>query len=154
MNRKTTPYLILGIIVLCLTVLVLTWGLLRKSRLDSSSQDLAVNVTLAIFSNRNVAPLIDSAHSSLMQQYGDSADELRFEMLNYAEMLGRLELVESIVGATSVSLLPFSGPAPTASYELTTFFTVNPTSIYIEMTFEDKNWKITDYRVGVAQLDA
>lgn len=152
MNRKSSAFLILGILTLSATVLILGWGILRKSQLDSSSQELAINVTLAIFSDLNTTPLIEAAHESLTEQ--QDVDGLRMEMMNFAEMFGRLELIESIAGSTTVALLPFLGSAPTASYEITTFFTLDSTSIYIEMIFENEIWKITDYRVGLPQLDA
>jgi len=152
MSKKTNSLLTLALVVLSVTVVTLGWGLLRKSQLEGSSQELAINITLSIFGNLDVNPLLDSAHASLMEQF--TPESLEREMLNYAEMLGRLELIESISGSAEVALLPIADDNPVANYELITSFTGNATSIFIDMVYENESWAVTGYHVMYKELDA
>ena len=150
MSPKFSPFVHALISGLILVTGLLAWGILRKSNLDDSSQQLAISVTQAIFVDGNLDPLIPNAHASLIEQY--SEENLRRTLLSISEILGPLELIESINGATNVSFIPFLGGAPTASYAISSSFNENIAPIIIEMLQEGGSWKFTTYRVDSPML--
>ncbi|NKB32353.1 MAG: hypothetical protein GKR91_04575 [Pseudomonadales bacterium] len=145
MSQKTFPLIQVVIGFLVLATAVVAWGLFQKSQLDRSSQELAIRVTQSIFFDNDIEPLVRNAHPALIEQY--TADGLRAVLSNASEILGPLELIESISGTSNMSLVPFSATQPTANYVLSTSFDENQTPIYIAMVWEDEAWRFTEYRI-------
>ncbi|MDD9889135.1 MAG: hypothetical protein OXU66_08710 [Gammaproteobacteria bacterium] len=150
MSRKFSSYIPTLIVSLILVSGLVAGGILRKANLDNSSQELAIAVTEAIFVDGNTDPLLAHAHASLVAQY--SEENLRKTLLSISEILGPLQLIESITGGANVSLIPFLGGAPTANYAIRTNFNEDIAPLIIEMLQEEGSWRFTAYRVDSPML--
>jgi hypothetical protein len=151
MGKKSRSLItpVIGIVAVVLVVIVT--GLLRKSRLDESSQALAISVTESIFVDEDFNVLVDSSHSSLLEQY--TAENLILTMGSVTRILGPLEVINSISGSAESSLLPFASNPPRASYSIAMNFSGNSANAVIEMLYENDAWLLTMYRIDSQLLN-
>ena len=149
MNKRNSFFVYTTLLLLFLIVLIFAWGVLQQVRLNASSRELALNTTEPIFTNASAGPLIDSAHSSLIQRTPGAS--LERYITSVISLLGPLDSIDRISGSTDIALFPFNRRATVANYEIDLVFAGNQAAAIIEMVFERGNWQFTAYNV-VADL--
>lgn len=145
MIRKRISLLNGIILFLVLAVVILAWGIYRKSSLDSSSRELALATTQSIFTNNNAGELVQNAHQQLLDQM--TAESLNSYLVSVRARLGQLDAIAAISGASDVALIPLGAMAPTANYEIDLMFAGNPATAVMQMIYQQGAWQFTDYSV-------
>ena len=163
----TRNKLITALIMLLLLILIaiLASGVLRKSRLDESSREFAIQAIPIILHAKPLdvdlgdledAPELEEpptaaetfanfAHPQLLELR--SMDDLGNYLFSVTQNLGPLEIVQSISGSSEVSLLDFNNQTPSASYELEATFSGGTAQIRVDMLMEQGEWLMTEFSV-------
>lgn len=149
-NRKTV---VLGSIVLALATvcIILGWGIIRKTQLDTSSQTLALETveTLLQPSNRE-AMLILMSDANFDAPFKESTAS-RFFYLK--RTVGALQAINSVTGTSVVPLLPFSKP-PTASYQFDLNMIAGPITLSADLVWVNGAWQFSNFSfVGALLLN-
>ncbi|HAJ76729.1 MAG: hypothetical protein QGG54_12875 [Gammaproteobacteria bacterium] len=130
---------------LVIIVAILAWGIFRKMTMDEASRQLAISTTEEIFSSASGNLLVQRVHPTLLAQR--PPESLNGLVDSVPRIMGPLESISSISGASDVSLMPVSFGPPTASYEIQlTFGEIRATAL-MELVYEQGNWWFTAYRV-------
>jgi hypothetical protein len=141
-NRKT---LVLGSLVIALTVIsiILGWGIIRKTQLDTSSQIVALETIEAVLkaSDRDAMLLVMSDDNFDAQHKDDYAT--RF--FNLKRTVGALQTISRVTGASSVPLLPFSTPS-TATYQFDLNMLAGPITLTSSLVWTNGNWQFSSFR--------
>ena len=114
MSHRSALFTRSFLLALLVIVSLLGWGIFRRSQLDSSSQQLAIATTEAVFTSETAQQLVDHAHRDLLEQM--SAETLMTYLSSVQRSMGPVESIAAIVGGTDVTRFPFSRSPPTASY--------------------------------------
>ena len=145
MSRNRLPLLSSLVVIFLLLALFLGWGIYRKRQLDSSSQEMAIATTEAVFTSGSADQLVTNAHQSLLAEM--SPESLDAYLRSVQQILGPLATIEAISGTTDVGLIPFASSAPTASFEISLVFDDNPAIANVELIHEQGLWQITAYNI-------
>ena len=150
MTTRRLP-LIPGLVtLLVLVIAVLAWGILRKARMDEDSLQMAVSTTEEVFSTVSGQRLAQLAHPTLLEQR--PADSLNAYVVSIPRIMGTLDAIQSISGATDVSLFPFSLRPPQANYAIELVFNGNPATAIVAMIYAEEGWQFTAFRVDAEML--
>lgn len=133
-----------AILIAVAAVLILGTGVVRKLRLDDSSQEFALDITPRILTEGAEVQLTHS-HSTFLQEQADAAVSKYLYVVT--RVLGELTLLESVTGGANVPLLIFSDMAPTANYEIDVLFSGGPAKVNIELIYEMEKWLILGFEV-------
>jgi len=145
MSRNRLPLISSLVLFLVLSTLILGAGIYRKSQLDSSSRQMAITTTESVFASGTADQLVANAHQSLLAEMSPAS--LNAYLNSIQRILGPLDAIEAISGTTDVPLIPFAGPAPTASFEINLVFADNLAIAVVEMIYEQGLWQITGYNI-------
>lgn len=142
--RKSRLLLVTTLVLLVIVVGMLSLGILRKLRLDSSSQELAIAITQSALTG-NVAVLLENGSAEWLQSVSGEV------LVNYTTFvvrtLGPLRTLQSISGSSSAPLFIFSTEVPTASYKLVLEFENETADAVIDFRHQDGHWQITHFIV-------
>lgn len=159
------------LLLLILLIALFGQGVLRKVRLDASAQELAVEVTQAVLTERDPTALVSHGHTSLLAQL--SPDTLASYITHVTNTLGTLQRIQSITGDSEVPLLPTAATPPSALYTLALLFEYDPTVVAwrdesldepppletftavaeVSLGFYEKRWQITGFMIQSELLE-
>lgn len=161
--------LITAILILAslLAIATLGRGILRQQQFDGSSQAFAISAALSILSSvtevdesnedpeaaqpgSNPEFLRDYAHPSLLNQESLLRDYIN-SLYFATRYLGELEVVESIIGSSDISILAIDANS-SAAYELEARYSEGTATIRIELLRHEDNWLINEFLVESEQL--
>ncbi|MCH7815758.1 MAG: hypothetical protein IIC60_04210 [Proteobacteria bacterium] len=145
MSHRSALFTRSFLLALLVIVSLLGWGIFRRSQLDSSSQQLAIATTEAVFTSETAQQLVDHAHRDLLEQM--SAETLITYLSSVQRSMGPVESIAAIVGGTDVTLFPFSRRPPTASYEIDLIFSGNTAKVILKMVYQQGKWQFTAYSI-------
>ena len=118
--------------------------------MDEDSLQIAVSTTEEVFSTVSGQRLSELAHPSLLEQR--PADSLHAYVVSIPRIMGTLDAIQSISGATDISLFPFSRGAPRANYAIELVFNGNPATVIVAMIYAKEGWQFTAFRVDAQML--
>ena len=151
MTKRNSLLSVLLSLVLLMVITLLVLSVLRQQELNTTSQEKAIEFTQQILSRDpvtqapNVQALLDNAHPSFLQRRSTESSNAYIGMV--FRILGELEVIEKLSGASEAPLLLFSEVLPTAAYELETVFTNGSGTIEIRMVFDQDRWLIEGFTV-------
>ncbi|MEQ8955951.1 MAG: hypothetical protein RL120_17600 [Gammaproteobacteria bacterium] len=128
-----------------LVMVLLLFGYLgfNKWRFDQHSRELVISLNQAVLASGDAQALIDLAHDTLLQQM-DSAS-LQGYISSVAEILGPLQSISAVSGATAVSPLALLRGTVTASYAVELVFAAEQTRALVELERDAGRWQVTSY---------
>lgn len=140
-NRKTFVLSSL-VIALTTTIIVLGWGIIRKTQLDASSQALALETveTLLQPHNRDAMLMLMSDDN----YDAETKESFATRLFNLKRSVGALEKIDSVTGTSDVPLLPFLRP-PTASYQFDLNMLAGPITLTAELIWINGNWQFSSF---------
>jgi hypothetical protein len=138
-NRRT---FILSSLVFALiaTIIILGWGIIRKTQLDSSSQILALETIETLLKpgdRENMLMLMSDSNYEV-----GSKESFATRLFNLKRHVGALQTIDSFIGASDVPLLPFSRP-PTAFYQFDLNMIAGPITMTIELIWANGSWQFS-----------
>jgi hypothetical protein len=161
MSRQLRIYTVIFMGLLVLMIMLFSWGILRKIRLDTDSSTLAVAVIQNLFASATATALVEAAHPSLLEQM--SAESLDNYIKSIPVSMGPLEAINSITGGSDAALFPLPSRALSASYRIDLLFSSKNAEVAgdneaevigggaaeatVDMVFEQGQWLITSFRV-------
>lgn len=128
-------------LILFAVVAALAWGIIQKSRRDTQSQQLAIEVLQTLFTSGSAEMLIELAHADLLAT--ESPQSLQRYIHSIEERIGSLQSMESINGSSEMSLNPFVSNGLMASYSLNLVFEEELAEANIELKLENGSWLIS-----------
>lgn len=142
---KSNRYnLLLGIcLFLLIIILFLGWGVLRKSRLDSASQQMVITTLRTIFSADNAQFLAENAHPSYLRQM--SAESINNYISSTQRILGPLTSIDAIRGSSDASMNALSGGDINSNYEVDLVFADSEATVQTTLKVESGNWLFTSF---------
>ncbi|MFT6093226.1 MAG: hypothetical protein ACJA2Q_001119 [Pseudohongiellaceae bacterium] len=141
-NRKT---LVFGPLILALTAIcvILGWGIIRKTQLDTSSQILALETIQTVLkANDRDAMLLLMSDKNFDTQHKDGYATRFF---NLKRSVGALQTISRVTGTSNVPLLPFSLP-PTASYQFDLNMLAGPITLTSDLVWTKGSWQFSGFK--------
>ncbi len=127
-------------------LLLLAAGLLfNKWRFDRDSREIAIAINQSVLASGDARLLIEYAHPELLAQM-DSVT-LQSYVSGISEILGPLQTLDTISGATELAPLALALGTPMASYRLGLVFEATTSSAVVELRRSDGQWLVTAYEV-------
>ncbi|MFK7863003.1 MAG: hypothetical protein AB8B95_02135 [Pseudohongiellaceae bacterium] len=112
-NRKTW-LLALTLLILLFAVVVLGWGIIRKTQFDTSSASFATNIVETLFAANGIETLGEVVNNGSFS--AESQERLVGRISSLKRLVGSLESINGVFGGAEVPLIPFK--EITASYDL------------------------------------
>lgn len=140
--RKIAALLCLALLVV---IAVFAWAIFRTNRLDSSAQEMALQVVQESFSEEYPTLLIENSHPNYQAEF---PVELLVGYVNgINSLIGPLESLESVLGSAEIPLISFGRSEYFASYEFKLIFRDSPADAQIELQYTAGRWQVTKLEV-------
>ena len=143
MKNGLYNFLISLSLFLLLVALFLGWGVFRKDQLDNASQQLAITTLQIIFSAENAQFLVDNAHPDYLLEM--SEESLNKYIASTRCILGPLNAITAIRGASGVSLNPLGRGSTSSNYEVDLTFADGQVTALVSMIYQQRKWQFTDF---------
>lgn len=134
-NRKTF-LVVISLIFLLLAVVILGWGIIRKTQLDASSANFSEATLQSLFSADNEEALVQAVSDQSFPI--ELREELVRRMLYLKRQVGSLEAIDAVFGSAEVSLLPFQQSS--ANYDLSLSTVGGKINANLELDWADGYW--------------
>lgn len=125
--------------ILAVAVLVLGWGIVRKTQLDASSSVLATNTIELLFSAVGNDGLAEAINSESFP--AEEKPAVLRQMTLVRRTTGTLVSIEAVVGAADVPLIPLMNPT-TASYKVALTTRGGEIEASLKFVWRDGAWLI------------
>lgn len=129
-----------SVFILALAVLVLGWGIIRKTQLDASSSAIAINTIELLFSAANSEAVTEVIRSGRFPE--GQREILQRNVTAIKRTTGTLESIDAVFGSADVPLLPFLRAA-TANYTVALTTRGGAIEASLDLTWVDDGWQIS-----------
>lgn len=150
MPRSRSRTLAIALVLLSLPVFIFGYSAWQKFRLDESSSESAINITQELYSSGSVANLVNNLHAELAQQM--TPEQWQASVNSQLRRLGPMTAMTEMRGEAAVPMVTYPGQRVTASYEIDMEFGETLTTLYVEMLWQNNDWRITEYRLDAPPL--
>ena len=139
-----------GFLILFIAVVVFGYSALQKIRLDESGSDFAINIAQQVYSSGTIEPMVAAAHPELTRRM--TSPQWQSMLDSQLRTLGAMTAMTEIRGEAAVPMVTYPGQLISASYEIDIQFDSSLNTLFIELTRESSNWRITAFRLDAPLL--